>query len=239
MAGASPDRDALSLLECGEVEVEGRMPWSSNATFLGHDHRRCPDLPGGLQAGTGRAAPVGLPARALPPRGGRLPAVGVARLGPRAAHRHPGRPARRGVVPALHRGRLRAALLHALRGAARSAPQLRACARSTSLANNTDRKSGHVLLGPGRPDLGQSTRACASPPTSSCAPSSGSSAASPCPAALLPRHRAAGRRPSRSTSPRCSTTTRSKRSSTGPASWCANPTFPVDTTGRRYPWPVV
>jgi hypothetical protein len=29
-----PDRSALRLLECGEVEIEGRMPWSSNATFL-------------------------------------------------------------------------------------------------------------------------------------------------------------------------------------------------------------
>jgi len=29
-----PDGAALRLLECGEVEIEGRMPWSSNATFL-------------------------------------------------------------------------------------------------------------------------------------------------------------------------------------------------------------
>ena len=34
MAGASPDQAWLGLLECGEVEVEGRMPWSSNTTFL-------------------------------------------------------------------------------------------------------------------------------------------------------------------------------------------------------------
>ena len=121
MAGASPDRDALSLLECGEAEVQGPDAVELQRHLPGHDHRRCPDLPGGVQAGTGRAAAVGLPARALPPRAGRLPPVGVTRLGPRAAHRHPGRTARRGVVPALHRGRLRAALLHAPRGAARSA----------------------------------------------------------------------------------------------------------------------
>ena len=32
--GASTDRSALGLLQCGEIEVEGRLPWSSNATFL-------------------------------------------------------------------------------------------------------------------------------------------------------------------------------------------------------------
>src|SRR5262249_70790 len=34
MTRATSDRSALRLLECGDVEVEGRMPWSSNATFL-------------------------------------------------------------------------------------------------------------------------------------------------------------------------------------------------------------
>ena len=28
--------DAIDILACGEIEVEGRMPWSSNATFLVH-----------------------------------------------------------------------------------------------------------------------------------------------------------------------------------------------------------
>jgi uncharacterized repeat protein (TIGR03843 family) len=28
--------DSLDVLACGEIEVEGRMPWSSNATFLVH-----------------------------------------------------------------------------------------------------------------------------------------------------------------------------------------------------------
>ena len=30
----SADADALRLLKCGEIAVEGRMPWASNATFL-------------------------------------------------------------------------------------------------------------------------------------------------------------------------------------------------------------
>jgi uncharacterized repeat protein (TIGR03843 family) len=31
-----PVRDAIDILGCGDIEVEGRMPWSSNATFLAH-----------------------------------------------------------------------------------------------------------------------------------------------------------------------------------------------------------
>ncbi len=34
MTTVPPDGSAIALLQCGEVEVEGRMPWSSNATFL-------------------------------------------------------------------------------------------------------------------------------------------------------------------------------------------------------------
>ena len=59
------------------------------------------------------------------------------------------------------------------------------------LANNTDRKSGHVLLIPdataNRRPCGASTTGCASPPTSSCAPSSGSSAARRSPTPWLER----------------------------------------------------
>jgi uncharacterized repeat protein (TIGR03843 family) len=42
-SGARPDRtDQLELLRFGEITIEGRMPWSSNATFLvevSHDDR--------------------------------------------------------------------------------------------------------------------------------------------------------------------------------------------------------
>ncbi|MDE0217357.1 MAG: hypothetical protein OXN79_12375, partial [bacterium] len=37
------DDDAVKLLEAGELEVLGRMPWSSNMTFLVDVH--CPDAP--------------------------------------------------------------------------------------------------------------------------------------------------------------------------------------------------
>ncbi|MEY2571588.1 MAG: hypothetical protein QOE63_1938, partial [Acidimicrobiaceae bacterium] len=30
----SADREPLDLLECGEISIKGRMPWSSNGTFL-------------------------------------------------------------------------------------------------------------------------------------------------------------------------------------------------------------
>ena len=32
--GAQAQADVLTVLSCGDVEMEGRMPWSSNATFL-------------------------------------------------------------------------------------------------------------------------------------------------------------------------------------------------------------
>ena len=35
-----PEGRALEVLACGEVEVLGRLPWSSNATLLGHVHAR-------------------------------------------------------------------------------------------------------------------------------------------------------------------------------------------------------
>ena len=31
---AGPDADPLTILRTGEIEILGRMPWSSNATFL-------------------------------------------------------------------------------------------------------------------------------------------------------------------------------------------------------------
>jgi len=45
-----PSADALSLLATGELDIEGRMPWSSNGTFLcslwapGREHVGDPDL---------------------------------------------------------------------------------------------------------------------------------------------------------------------------------------------------
>ncbi|MDZ7732332.1 MAG: hypothetical protein U5R31_03780 [Acidimicrobiia bacterium] len=76
---ASPgQRDVLCS---GALEVVGRMPFSSNATFLvevcGNEGRTASRL----QARTRRASAVGLPRRALPPRGGGLRAVAGTGLG--------------------------------------------------------------------------------------------------------------------------------------------------------------
>ena len=75
------------LLRTGDVEVRGRMPWSSNGTFLAEVH----DDDGSralarLQARARRAPAVGLPTRPLAPRDRGLPALRGARLGARSVH---------------------------------------------------------------------------------------------------------------------------------------------------------
>jgi len=34
VSAAAPDNPILTVLSCGEIDIEGRMPWSSNNTFL-------------------------------------------------------------------------------------------------------------------------------------------------------------------------------------------------------------
>ncbi len=149
MAGASPDRAALSLLECGEAEVQGRMPWSSNATFLatitdgartcqavykpGRGERPLWDFPHGLYRRELAAYHL---SEAL---GWGLVPPTVIRDGPL------GEGSFQLFIEAdfeqhyftLHEARPD---LHA---------QLRTVCAFDIVANNTDRKSGHVLLGPG------------------------------------------------------------------------------------------
>lgn len=148
---AGPEVDPLPVLRSGEVEILGRMPWSSNATFLvtvrhddvearaiykpGRGERPLWDFPAGLfrreVAAYELAQQMGLDV--VPPtvmRGDDAP------LGPGSLqwfveadfeqhyftlHEH---------RPELH-------------------DQFRAIAAFDLLANNTDRKSGHCLLGPG------------------------------------------------------------------------------------------
>ena len=155
------------------------MPWSSNATFLVEACLDGRTARGIYKPHAGERPALGLPRRPLPPRGRGLRAQRRARLGRRAPHDRPRRPpARDRLAPALRRGRLRAALLHAARrrghppaapadGRVRHRlqqhrPQGRALPRSTATATS-----------------GASTTACRSTPSSSCAPSSGTSAASP------------------------------------------------------------
>ena len=68
-------------------------------------------------------------------------------------------PLGRGLAPAVRRGRLRAALLHPAGARRRYREDFQAICVFDLVANNTDRKSGHCLLGPRRPHLGHRQRA--------------------------------------------------------------------------------
>ena len=105
-------------LRDGEVEVLGRMPWSSNATFLVDAQGRRRRAARDLQAAARRAPAVGLPAGTLCHREvAALRGVRGARLGHRARHGAARRPARHRHDAALRRPRSRGALLHAARDA--------------------------------------------------------------------------------------------------------------------------
>ena len=67
------------------------MPWSSNATFLVTLRAGDDEVQAIYKPGPGRAPAVGLPARALPARGGGVAPVRGARPRHRAAHDHPRR----------------------------------------------------------------------------------------------------------------------------------------------------
>ena len=170
---------------------------------------------------------------------GRLRAGRGARLVGGPPHRGAGRPARRGLGPAVHRGRLRAALLHppGAGGVPLGLP-------------------GHLPLRPGgqqhrpqerplparprRPHLGHRQRAVLRHEFK-LRTVLWDFAGEPIPADLLADSGPPGRRRSRPMPwPRSSTTTSSWPSSSGPTRWCARRRrFPVDRTGRRYPWPLV
>ena len=232
-----PDRTALALLECGDVELEGRLPWSSNATFLvtvtsgaeicravykpGRGERPLWDFPHGLYRrevaayrlsealGWGLVPPTVL--RDGPLGEGSFQLFIVADFEQHYFTLYEQR-------PDLH-------------------PQLITMCAFDILANNTDRKSGHVLLGPGDRLWGVDQGLCFSPefklrtviwefggqsvPEALLPPIRSMAASVPLDlAALLDddeiealQHRA-----------RILT---------------KDPTLPVDTTGRRYPWPMV
>ncbi len=110
----------LTLLAEGDIEIVGRMPWSSNHTFLvtcflgrRRGRARC------TSPGRGRAPSVGLPRGDLPARGRRLRGVARPRVGHRSRDRRSATTRRsgpgslqlfvaRGLLPAPlhpHRGR--------------------------------------------------------------------------------------------------------------------------------------
>ena len=130
------------------------MPWSSNATYLVRGAlRRATSGAGDLQARARRAPAVGLPRRARPPRGGRLRAVRGARLGPRAAD-HPARTGRSAPARCSSSSTPTSSSTTSRSTRTRSNhDQLRAMCAFDLVGNNTDRKSGHCLLGARRPHL--------------------------------------------------------------------------------------
>jgi uncharacterized repeat protein (TIGR03843 family) len=148
MAAVAPDRSALSVLECGDVEVLGRLPWSSNATFLTTitaGDRRCQAV---YKPGRGERPlwdfPHGLYRRELAAYH-LSEALGWGMVPPTVIRDGPlGEGSFQLFIEAdfeqhyftLYEQRQD---LH---------PQLMAICAFDILANNTDRKSGHVLLGP-------------------------------------------------------------------------------------------
>ncbi len=237
MTGMPPDRSPLELLECGEVEVEGRMPWSSNATFLvtvRHDATECRavykpgrgerplwDFPNGLyrrevaayrlseSLGWGLVPPTIL--RDGPLGQGSLQLFIEADFEEHYYTLYEGRPDLHDVLMAM-------------------------CAFDL-LANNTDRKSGHVLLGPDGRIWGIDQGLCFSTDFK-LRTVIWEFGGQPIPAHLLPAIERLARQVPLDLAAlldddeidalrrRARTVLR-------------DPVFPVDTTGRRYPWPMV
>jgi uncharacterized repeat protein (TIGR03843 family) len=237
MATVPSDRSALSLLECGEVEVEGRLPWSSNGTFLvtvtsqdqecravykpGRGERPLWDFPHGLYR---REVAAYRLSEAL---GWNLVPPTVLRDGPLGE----------GSFQLFIEADFEQHYFTLYENREDLHPQLVAMCAFDILANNTDRKSGHVLLGPGDRIWGIDQGLCFSPefklrtviwefggrpvPDHLLPGIQRMADAVPLPlAALLDdeeieafQHRA--------------------------RILAREPTLPVDTSGRRYPWPMV
>ena len=142
-----PVADALTVLAEGEIEIQGRMPWSSNATFLVSVTLDGARAAGHLQAPPGGTPAVGLPRRAVPPRGGGLPSW------PR---RSAGRSSpRRSCAPTPPSAWARCSASSTPTSTSTTSPCWRSPATAAGLqamaafdlvANNADRKGGHCLL---------------------------------------------------------------------------------------------
>ncbi len=155
-----------------DVSVVGRLPWSSNLTFLvtieagaaeplhavykpARGERSLWDFPDGLYRREVAAYELSeaLGWGLVPPTVDRDDGP----FGPRLA-------------AAVRGGRLRAALLHPVRRGRHDEDALRAMCAFDVVANNADRKSGHVLEGPDGRLWAHRPRACASTGSPSCAP---------------------------------------------------------------------
>ena len=125
-------RRARRALDAAELEVVGRMRYSSNATFLVEAKIDGMRAGGDLQAASRRTAVVGLPpGHAVPTRGRGVRAVAT-RSGWGIVPRHDParRPARHRRGAAIRRPRSRRALLHPARRARRPLPRVRRVRRA-------------------------------------------------------------------------------------------------------------
>ncbi len=138
--------DQLELLACGEVDIEGRMPWSSNATFLVE-----------VTSGDRRAQAIYKPVRGERPLWDFEPglhrrelaayhlseAMGLDLVPPTVIRDGPlGEGSLQWFVDADHQQHY--FTIHEARPDLHD--HLRAVAAFDVVANNTDRKSGHVLI---------------------------------------------------------------------------------------------
>ena len=163
LTSAVPDRSALRLLECGEVEVEGRMPWASNATFLvtiTSDSRQCRAV---YKPGRGERPlwdfPNGLYRREVAAY--RLSeALGWGMVPPTILRNGP---LGEGSFQLFIEADFEQHYFTLYENRPDLHPQLMAMCAFDILANNTDRKSGHVLLGPGDRIWGVDQGLCFSP----------------------------------------------------------------------------
>ena len=199
------------------------MPWSSNATFLVTRRREAPTARPAhrhLQAPARRAPAVGLPTRAC--TAGRSRRTASARRWASASCRRRSArdgAARRGLAAVVRRRRPRAALLHDVRAAARPARPAAADRRVRPPRQQHRPQERPLLLGRGRPHLGDRPRAVLLRRLQAAHGHLGvrRRAHARAPVAAVRRARrpraAGGRR-------RCSTTTRSRRCTSGPR-WLA------------------
>ena len=245
--GPRPDRrrgvdaDVLDVLRSGEVEILGRMPWSSNATFLVEACLDGRTARGHLQAPRRRAPAVGLPRRPLPPGGRGLRAQRRARLGRRAPHARPRRraPTAIGSLQRFVDADFEQHYFTLLEDEAHPPPARAGCAVFDLVSNNTDRKGGHCLLDARRPHLGHRQRPVV--------PRRVQAAHRDLGLRRRAHRRRAARRPRRpprrracpSRWPRLLDTFERDALLTRARALLRERALPIDDTGHRYPWPLV
>ncbi|HUC32450.1 MAG TPA: SCO1664 family protein [Ilumatobacteraceae bacterium] len=228
----------LRLLECAEVDIEGRMPWSSNATFLVNL------VSGGERQGQAIYKPLrgerplwdfepGLHRREMAAY--RLSEVmGIGLVPPTVIREGPlGEGSLQWFVDADHQQHY--FTMH--EQLPETHPQLRTIAAFDLIANNTDRKSGHVLIDTDDHIWGIDHGLCfaADFKLRTVVWEFGGQAV---PGPLLDAvHALLDQMPIELTS---LLSDDEAEAMAGRAQWLVDhPSFPVDPTGRRYPWPLV